>query len=409
VSHQAAGANALGLASFNKNMFRRFAKNISEAKDWCTYWEINSDDKPAPVDYRNDKEFWYNLPSNYDVLDAIWRQFRWTGDKAFLIDPVFLDFYERTVKDYTARWDLGLDRVMTRKALMNLAAPLDPKDPYRASRGLPTYNEEETPDLNIGADLLAAQYAGYRAYAALQKERGNDREAEAFLGRAAELKAFFHKVWWNKSAEAYNLLHFESGRFKTTVPLLEFLLYFDLVSGGKPADGAIEKLLAVKETNIESRSYYPEVFYRYGRPEAALKTILDLCDENTKRREYPEVSFAVIGALTCGLMGIEPDARDGSVVTWPQLTSPVDWAELGQVPVLNTLITVKHIGLKETSFMNSGPNAVTWKACFPWKASRILVGDREMPAQNLRTGDGREGVYITVKVEPGLSLTAVAR
>lgn len=409
VSHQAAGANALGLASFNKNMLRRFAQNISEARDWCSYWEINSDDKPAPVDYRNDKEFWYNLPANYDVLDAIWRQYKWTGDRSFLDDSVFLDFGERTVKEYTARWDLGLDKVMKRQALMNLAVPLDPKDPYRASRGLPTYNEEETPDLNIGADLLAAQYAGYRAYAALQKQRGNEREAEAFLRRAAELKAFFHKVWWDKSAGAYNLLHFEEGRFKTTVPLLEFLLYFGLTTGGKPTDVSLGKLAAVKEIGVESLSYYPEVFFRYGRPEAALKTILELCDKNTKRREYPEVSFAVIGALTRGLMGIEPDARDGSVATWPQLTAPVDWAEMGLVPVLNTIITVKHVGLKETSFLNSGPNAVTWKACFPGKASSILVGDREVPAQKLLTEDGREAAFILVNVEPGRSLTAVAR
>ena len=71
VSHQAAGANALGLAAINKNLFRKFAVNISEAKDWCTYWEINRHDKPAPIDYRNDKEFWYNLPANFDVLDAL--------------------------------------------------------------------------------------------------------------------------------------------------------------------------------------------------------------------------------------------------------------------------------------------------------------------------------------------------
>jgi hypothetical protein len=409
MSHQAAGANALGLASFNKNMLRRFARNISEAKDWCSFWEINSDDKPAPVDYRNDKEFWYNLPANYDVLDAIWRQYKWTGDKSFLDDPVFLDFGERTVKDYTARWDLGLDRVMKRKALMNLAVPPDPKDPYRASRGLPTYNEEESPDLNIGADLLAAQYAGYRAYAALQKQKGNDREADAFLGRAAELKAFFHKVWWDGRAGAYNLLHFESGRFKTAAPLIEFLLYFGLTTGGKPTDASLDKLSAVKETGVESLSYYPEVLYRYGRSEAALKAILQLCDENTKRREYPEVSFAVLGSLTCGLMGIEPDARDGSVATWPQLISPVDWVEMGQVPVLNTIIGVKHIGLRETSFLNCGPNAVTWKACFPGKVSSILVGDQEIPAQKLRTEEGREAAFILVKVEPGRSLTAVAR
>ena len=40
VSHQAAGAQALGLAGYTHNMLRRFAENISDSKDWCSYWEI---------------------------------------------------------------------------------------------------------------------------------------------------------------------------------------------------------------------------------------------------------------------------------------------------------------------------------------------------------------------------------
>src|SRR5690242_10389687 len=69
VSHQAAGAQALGLAGYTHNMLRRFAENISASKDWCSYWEINYLNKAAPVDFINDQKFWYNLPANFDVLD----------------------------------------------------------------------------------------------------------------------------------------------------------------------------------------------------------------------------------------------------------------------------------------------------------------------------------------------------
>ena len=55
VSHQAIGAEILGLGKHNYNMFLKFAKNISKEKDYCTYWEINRYDKPAPVDYENDQ------------------------------------------------------------------------------------------------------------------------------------------------------------------------------------------------------------------------------------------------------------------------------------------------------------------------------------------------------------------
>ena len=56
VSHQAAGAQALGLSKYTHNMLRRFAENISASKDWCSYWEIDYRNLPAPVDYKNDKE-----------------------------------------------------------------------------------------------------------------------------------------------------------------------------------------------------------------------------------------------------------------------------------------------------------------------------------------------------------------
>ena len=48
VSHQSVGAHCLGLAAHNKNMLEAFARAISESKDWCSWWEITSEGKPAP-------------------------------------------------------------------------------------------------------------------------------------------------------------------------------------------------------------------------------------------------------------------------------------------------------------------------------------------------------------------------
>lgn len=58
VAHQTVGAHILGLARHNKNMMRKFVCNISESRDYCSYWEINRYDKPAPADYTSDSEFW---------------------------------------------------------------------------------------------------------------------------------------------------------------------------------------------------------------------------------------------------------------------------------------------------------------------------------------------------------------
>ena len=38
VAHQSMAAEMLGLGKANSNMFSQFAKNISDGKDWCSYW-----------------------------------------------------------------------------------------------------------------------------------------------------------------------------------------------------------------------------------------------------------------------------------------------------------------------------------------------------------------------------------
>lgn len=60
-------------------MFQKFAENISAEKDYCSHWEINRYNKPAPIDYNTDKDFWYNLPANFDVVYNAWRLYNWTG------------------------------------------------------------------------------------------------------------------------------------------------------------------------------------------------------------------------------------------------------------------------------------------------------------------------------------------
>ena len=100
--------------------------------------------RPAPVAIRTDAEFWYNLPANYDILDTCYRMFLWTGDRSYIEDPVFLNFYDRTITDYTIRRDLTPERIMKRKS--DIQTP-----PFL--RGDPTY-EESSRDNLVGIDLL---------------------------------------------------------------------------------------------------------------------------------------------------------------------------------------------------------------------------------------------------------------
>jgi len=199
VSHQSMGAQALGLAKYTHNMLRRFAENVTDARDWASLWEINRLNLPPATDFKNDNEFWYDLPANFDVLDSCYRMYLWTGDMTYVNDPVFLNFYERTVNDYVERWDLGLDKVMTRKHPMNVrhkTASLE--DKFVFFRGLPGYPENRQ-GYAVSVDLLATQYSAYRGYAFLEAVRGNLEAAEALLKKAEGVKTLVNTTWWDNS------------------------------------------------------------------------------------------------------------------------------------------------------------------------------------------------------------------
>lgn len=398
-SHQADGAQALGLARYNHNMLRKFAENIAASRDWCSYWEIDRLNRPAPVDYKSDAEFWYNLPANFDVLDACYRMYLWTGDTSYVEDPVFLNFYDRTMNEYIARWQLSPERVMQRTS--NIEMP-----PF--FRGDPTY-EESSRDNLVGIDLLATQYAAYRAYAAIQSIRGNGQAAQRSLENAAKMKRLINTTWWNAAGgyfyAFFNKQHQFTGRAGADV------LYRDAADAGPKTASALRTLLATMKTEpvsaVEAKSHYAEVLYRYDDAEAARAQVIDLTREGRERREYPEVSYSVIGAMTMGLMGIrvEPTLplaelvagkRFATVVeTLPQLTAETSWAEIRNVPVAGGVINVRHSSDRSSQLTNKGAKALAWRAAFRGSFATLLVTGKQ---QNARVRSGDQG-FVTSSVE----------
>ncbi|HEY1646677.1 MAG TPA: hypothetical protein VGF96_01750 [Terracidiphilus sp.] len=407
VSHQAAGAQALGLSQYTHNMLHRFADNISASKDWCSYWEINYLNQPAPVDYKNDKEFWYNLPANFDVLDACYRMYLWTGDKSYIDDPAFLNFYHRTVTSYVERWDLGLDHIMAREN--GAQSP-----PY--FHGDPSY-EESRRDMVLGVDMLATQYAGYRSFAAIQAIRGDWETAQMYLRSAADVKSLVNSKWWNPSGNCfYGFLdshHQFQGRAGAD------LLYRDVVDDGPKAQSALDNLLKSMRDEpasaVEPESHYAEILYQYDDPEAAYAEIMDLTRPGRERQEYPEVSYSVIGAIVNGLMGInvEPDVsieeiEQGKhfatvVRTLPQLTRQTAWAELRNLPVGGGSITVRHDGERKTVLTNHEETVVDWEAVFPGSFATLIVNGKSTKAHNGSRYFGHALTWVRVLVQPGKS------
>jgi hypothetical protein len=348
VSHQLVGAQMLGLAGINKNLLTKFVVAIAESRDWCGYWEIDKWNRPAPVDYQNDQDFWYNLPANFDLIDACLRAYQWTGDATYLKDPVYVNFYEKSLNEYVKRWDPDGDGLMEGTS----------KKPTR--RGLSSYNEEKFG--KVGVDLLAGQYIGYRDYSEMLKLRGLTEQAADYAQRAEKMRTHLNTVWWDPKAGLYHHYIRQDGTWLDDKQMMSFLLRWDVVPAERTAL-VLDHLLSVHQSSgVEMNTYYPLEFYRYGKPEPAYALLVRLMSPELKRREYPEVSYAVLETLAMGLMGIVPDAAHRTVTTAARLTAATRWAELRDMPVFDGAITVRHEGASASTLANHTTGDITWYA-----------------------------------------------
>jgi hypothetical protein len=401
-SHQSIGAAALGLAGRTRNMFRRFAASIAPSRSWCGFWEINKDGFPAPVDYRDDAHFWYCLPANFDLMQACYRQFLWTGDGAYF-DSVFSNFYDRTVTDYVAAWSNNRDGMME-------------SSPSVRPRGIPSYYQDEPRPL-AGADLVAAQYKGYQVYAAIQQQKGSrgslsHKLAEEYLGKARALRDRFNNEWWNPSANRYYSLMLPDHRYYGgyVADANAFTLLFGLASDGGRTEAALNWLERSPPVFDQTRSYFPEILFQYGRNASAYRELLRLTDAGFRGRRMPEVVFAVVGAMVTGLAGVSPDAPHNTLATLSRLPDQDQWVRLSRLPVLGNEVTVFHRGATETTIANQAGPPFQWKAEFPVTAQErpplVAVDGVTVPAR-VEPGANRQMVaVVTVEVAPHQTRTA---
>lgn len=392
VSHQCMGAQILGLAENNKNMLEKFAEGIAQPRDWCSYWEINKEGLPAPVDYTNDSNFWYNLPANFDVMDACYRMYQWTGDTAYLNNPVFLNFYKKSVFEYVAAWDQDNDGIME-----------SPKANW--PRGIPTYWESDDADFVTGSDLVASMYSGYYAFSKILAYSGDSSLAAEMMNKAEEIQQTFNEQWWDSTSNTYYKGRKIDGSYiQANNELLKFYPLRHEIITDKVRVALVLKNIG-KDANVEESSYLPELFYHYNQNDRAFKYLLQMLDPNLERRDYPEVSFSAIGAIAGGLMGIKPRASQNLVETFPRLTSQLGWAEMNSIPVFGNKISVRHNGIKETVFTNNSGNEILWQASFPVISNVLSLNGENKPCE--RTYRNNQNIsFIIVRVKPGETYTA---
>lgn len=365
VSHQAIGASILGLNKHNLNMFKKFAENISVEKDYCSYWEINRYNKPAPVDYQQDKDFWYNLPANFDIIYNAWRLYQWTGDETYLNHPDFKNFYELSMDNYISHWELSYDKVIQRNRNIHTS---DAKN-FGLHRGIPSYNEGGRGETVLGIDLTASIIAAYKAYSEMLILNKEPEKATIFLEKAKRERKFLNHFWWDSKKREYRSVRYGDNSFDYFMvgdkqAFLHYLLYFDVVESqarvsklAKQYSEQYDKLI------VELKSYLPIIFYENGYFNLATKMIIELCSPENDRRDYPENSFTIIEHITRGLMGIQVDASTNTVTTLTRLAMESDWAVVRELPVLSNTISVKHVGTSKSTFKNQTGATITWRAC----------------------------------------------
>lgn len=401
VSHQSVGAHLLGLAGHNKNMFFRFAENISEEKDWCTYWEINRYNKPAPADYASDKEFWYNLNANFDVMQACLKMYEWTGDKDYLTDSCFTNFYNKSVCEYLERWALEPDKIMDRQPYMNTSEDFNPNNNFHTCRGLPSYVENFR-GLTVGIDLLCSLYAGFNAYGIMAELDGDSRKAQEAYQKAEAYQRIIEEQWWSAENDYYQTFWTKERKFfrGEGVP---FVLWFNATPNISRIQATMKDILS-KEWNVENMSAFPALFYRLGYYEDAYRFLTSL--PQMDRSEYPEVSYGIVEGIIGGAMGISASAIRNTVTTLSRLPMETQEAEIKNVPVFDGYISVKHQGRQATTIENQTGRELDWVVSFVGEYAQIKAGDKTYEAIQSADAFGNTISECTVSLPAGAILNA---
>lgn len=210
---------------------------------------------------------------------------------------------------------------------------------------------------------------------------------------------FTRTKWWDpKAGRHFSGFHYDGTPYRGERCLTEAFLCDET-----PSPEALKDLVQPGHDNVEELSYLPETFYRHDLNEDAFAALLRIMDPKLKRREYPEVSYAAVGAVAEGLMGIVPDARAPVVATLARLPASLDWAELSGVPVFGNTITVRHEKGGTTVFTNvSGPK-IRWRAEVLGNVDVLYVDGKPAPEKTTKrtTLGGNLCSAVDVIVKPG--------
>jgi hypothetical protein len=362
VAHQALAGHLLGLDEENFVMLRAFAASATAARRFYPLWAFLFDGTPAAIDYRGDEDFVRETPAPFEVAEKALEMFRWTGDRRYVEDPVFVEYYRHLVFDFIPLHDVqGL----------GLAGEHQAVDIFDGS---PTYNEHvELPDLQIAADGVACQWAALRTIADVYAAEGTQPDLVERAARGAEeTLARFEELWWDAEDRHYIVGLLATGRARgfaseaSWFPMVKRMLP-DGERVRSHLDRLAPRLRGSPPAFLESASYLPQAFFAYGYDEEALHWIGHLVDSGSN---YPEVPFTIVSHLATGLTGLR--AGDGGVVTESHVADG-EWVEVNGIRYRSSTLSVRHEGAHRCELTVSAGPAVRWEAHFRDAPTQVVV------------------------------------
>ena len=196
--------------------------------------------KPAPVDYNNDKDFWYNLPANFDLIYAIKRLHNWTGNDQYIKNPVIQNFILLSLNEYVKEWQIDSNHALTRNRTMYVQLANEfYENRFGNSRGIPTYYERGNKLSYLGIDLTASYISAIKSQIEILKLQNSDKSnIDKYVKELHRELNFLNAFWWDDTQNAYKSIIYQDKTHDfysigEDEAFHHYLLYFDVLEENK--------------------------------------------------------------------------------------------------------------------------------------------------------------------------------
>ncbi|MEU9856110.1 hypothetical protein [Streptomyces sp. NPDC047974] len=411
LAHQVGGASVLGLNAENKAMLRTHAASATAEHGYYPVWAFNFDNQNyLAIDYISKQYFVREVPAAFEVVEKANAAYRWSGDNAYINDPVLWDYYKHTTKEFIELHDSKKPNGVAEGEGGSIFV------------GAASYKEDGDLHVIEAGDGIGAQYQAFRALSALAASKGDTALSNTYKQKADDLKAYFNDTWAGSGNGADMVRGYtkEGEQVKGWGKEMSWIMLQKQITAPGPRTDAYldyvdtESEGAGRSRNIEAYTYLPDVFFTYDRNDTAWKWMQYVYDQRDVQHvnssqgpngDYPEVSYTLVSQTVEGLMGVQPDAPANALSTLSRLPSGMGWLQVKDIKVGGNTFTLRHDGATSSKLTNSsGSASYSWEARFAGGKSSIKVNGVSQ-AVKTKVVNGKTYTYATVTVAPGQTAT----